>query len=684
MKSTRYIPKTLVSAIAITLAGAWTAATACGPFYDLIPTPRYFTSDEAEEYEPDLQRQENLLLWQSETSPSIPLADIEEVVYGDNVWKFVTHIPDDPSLSSIEPNNNKFLTWIDNTHRYDIIDLLSTAKELEEYRREVNSPWYYPASEKEIYRPEDLANIIENCENNRNSRMKERYALQGVRAFFASGQYDKCISYYEENFAEVPDSNLLKRMSKRYAAGCWSRLGDTAKANEYFAEIGDLSSIRGEEPVAYVARRNPDAPQLMRHILSNAGDTTLLIGLRPIANDIIRGRKAQNTGDWEFLLAYTSGHFSGNTAEARRHIERAMRGRFSSGSLRDHARAYRMAIDGDRGDRSRLIDDLRWIEEKIDPANPEAYEWSRLLQNIAYVHWLPTLLKTRDYATAVLLTGYAEHMKDSKCRTDGPNYGGLTFQIMNSFPSARLAAVKNSINDGSRLHKFLCRYAWTGDDYLNELIGTIALREENYERAAGYLSKVSPDYIKSLNTYCYLSRDPFFNYPDRDVYNGYWEWTTSTDPMRLILPESNNPKLNFAYKMARLGRLARTANDPDTRSLAALEYAVGVRNSFGECWALTQYWQGWPSTRLEPSLDYGEETFRPLGFLYSFGKDSYKRMQERYKRDVETALASLTSDEARARAHLLLNNPKTIILKYPLTTAAGFIRRSCDHWRDWL
>ncbi len=684
MKSTRYIPKTLVSAIAITLAGAWTAATACGPFYDLIPTPRYFTSDEAEEYEPDLQRQENLLLWQSETSPSIPLADIEEVVYGDDVWKFVTHIPDDPSLSSIEPNNNKFLTWIDNTHRYDIIDLLSTAKELEEYRREVNSPWYYPASEKETYRPEDLANIIENCENNRNSRMKERYALQGVRAFFASGQYDKCISYYEENFAEVPDSNLLKRMSKRYAAGCWSRLGEQNRANEYFAEIGDLSSIRGEEPVAYVARRNPDAPRLMRHILSNAGDTTLLIGLRPIANEIIRGRKAQNTGDWEFLLAYTSGHFLGDISGARRHIERAMRGRFSSESLRDHARAYRMAIDGDRGDRSRLIDDLRWIEEKIDPANPEAYEWSRLLQNIAYVHWLPTLLKTRDYATAVLLTGYAEHMKDSKCRTDGPNYGGLTFQIMNSFPSARLAAVKNSINDGSRLHKFLCRYAWTGDDYLNELIGTIALREENYERAAGYLSKVSPDYIKSLNTYCYLSRDPFFNYPDRDVYNGYWEWTTSTDPMRLILPESNNPKLNFAYKMARLGRLARTANDPDTRGLAALEYAVGVRNSFGECRALTQYWQGWPSTRLEPSLDYGEETFRPLGFLYSFGKDSYKRMQERYKRDVDTALASLTSDEARARAHLLLNNPKTIILKYPLTTAAGFIRRSCDHWRDWL
>ena len=684
MKSTHYTPKALVSLLALTIAGIWTTATACGPFYDLIPTPLYFTSDDTEESEFDLEK-ENLLLWQAETSPSIPLADIRAVVYEDDVWKFIGYNPEFPECCDITAHGNQFLAWINNMRRFDIIDLLSTAKDLEEYRREVNSPWYYPASEKEIYRPEDLAVIIENCENNKNSRLKERYALQGVRAYFASGQYDKCIRYYEENFAEVSDSNLLKRMAKRYAAGCWARLGEQDRANEYFAEIGDLSSIRDADPVAYVTHRNPDAPQLMRHILSNVGDTTLLLGLRPLATEIIQKKKAKNLGDWEFLLAYTSGHFRGDISDARRHIERAMRCKFSSESLRDHARAYRMAIDGDRGDRSRLIDDLRWIEEIIDPANPAAYEWSRLLQNIAYVHWLPTLLKRKDYATAVLLTGYAEHMKDSKCRTDGPNYGGLTFQIMNSFPSERLAAVKNSINNGSRLNRFLARYAWTGDDYLNELIGTIALREENYGRAASYLSKVSPDYIKSLNTYGYLSRDPFFNYPDRDVFNGYWEWATaSSDQVRLNLPEANNPKLNFAYKMARLGRLTRTANDSDTRGLAALEYAIGVRNSFGESWALTQYWQGWPSTRFDPSLDYGEETFRPLGFLYSFGKDSYKRMQERYRRDVDTALASLTSDEARARAHLLLNNPKTIILKYPLTTAAGFIRRSCDHWRDWL
>lgn len=684
MKSPHYTPKALVSLLALTVAGIRTPATACGPFYDLIPTPLYFTSDDAEESDLDL-REENLLLWQAETSPSIPLADIREVVYEDDVWKFIGYNPAFPEYCDITARDNQFLTWIDNTRRYDIIDLLSTAKELEEYRQEANSPWYYPASENEIYRPEDLADIIENCENNKNSRLKERYALQGVRAYFASGQYDKCIRYYEENFAEVPDGNLLKRMAKGYAAGCWSRLGEQDRANEYFAEVGDLSSIRDADPVAYLARRNPDAPRLKRHILSNAGDTALLLGLRPIANDIIRGKKAANPGDWEFLLAYTSGHFRGDIADARRHIERAMRREFSSQSLRDHARAYRMAIDGDRGDRSRLIDDLRWIEEKIDPANPAAYEWSRLLQNIAYVHWLPTLLKKKDYATAVLICGYAEHLMGAKCRRDGPNYGGLTFQIMNSFPSERLATVKSRIEHGTPLYRFLSRYAWTGDDYLNELIGTVALREENYERAARYLAKVSPDYIKSLNTYSYLNRDPFFNYPDRDVFNGNWEWATApSDQMRLTLPESNNPKLDFAYKMARLGRLARTANDPDTRGLAALEYAIWRRNSFSDCWALTQYWIGWPGTRFEPSLDYGEETFPPLRFLYDFDEESHKETQKRYKRDVDAALASLTSDEARARAHLLLNNPKTIILKYPLTTAAGFIRRSCDHWRDWL
>ena len=55
--------------------------SACGPFYDFIPTPDFFYSAQNEISIADHQRQENLRLWQQLTSPYIPLSDIEDLVY---------------------------------------------------------------------------------------------------------------------------------------------------------------------------------------------------------------------------------------------------------------------------------------------------------------------------------------------------------------------------------------------------------------------------------------------------------------------------------------------------------------------------------------------------------------------------------------------------------------------------
>ena len=59
-------------------------------------------------------------------------------------------------------------------------------------------------------------------------------------------------------------------------------------------------------------------------------------------------------------------------------------------------------------------------------------------------------------------------------------------------------------------------------------------------------------------------------------------------------------------------------------------------------------------------------------------------VEERYTREVATALAMLKTDEARAKAEYILGNIKTIVVKYGNTTTGQFVKSSCDNWKNWI
>ena len=103
-------------------------AEACGPFFPVIPTPKFFTSRTDGNSVCSFERSENLRLWQQLTSPEIPIADIAKVLYDDEVY--------DPESDS----DNLFRTYIRNTNDCEIEQFLYTAKELERKRKEVASP----------------------------------------------------------------------------------------------------------------------------------------------------------------------------------------------------------------------------------------------------------------------------------------------------------------------------------------------------------------------------------------------------------------------------------------------------------------------------------------------------------------------------------------------------------------
>ena len=141
--------------------------------------------------------------------------------------------------------------------------------------------------------------------------------------------------------------------------------------------------------------------------------------------------------------------------------------------------------------------------------------------------------------------------------------------------------------------------------------------------------------------------------------------------------------------MQQLQHTAAYGRDGNERGLAALEYAIALRNSFGYCWALTRYWDG---SCIE-TLDYEDlylswfvdhENYFTLDFIYRYDTDDSHAVEHRYDRQVAEALGMMTDDEVRAAAHLMLYRPDYVIKHYGYTRAAMQVRRSCDNWRDWL
>ena len=690
MKSTNYILPIISCLAAMLIASP--AAEACGPYFPCIPTPYFFISPAIGSSIDELERSENLLLWQQLTSPEIPTDDIAEVLYTD-----------------YSSSGNLFRTYLRNTKDYEVEQFLSTAKELERQRREVESPWYYP--EHRYQANGEFDDIIRTCKAYGGTRLKDRYALQLVRALFAARKYAECVESYDEYFRDFPDSNLLKRMAMKYVAGCWVRLGNIRYANLFFVGAGDFNSISGwpkVEAMYMMADKDPDNSEMMAYLQQCATDSARFCEAKQVAEFVLRGKKVRNRGDWEFYLAYEAGEFHSDYATAARHMARALLSQFSSPEFRENARTYRMKIDGALGRRGNLLADLRWIESKMDVLSPAAEGWNRVLQNIIYTSWVPTLWRQKDYATAILLCSYADNFLASKqLHTGYPpssffdsmrylcsdtlfvsvplkeirkstkmlnplDYCNASFRLMNSLESSQLIAAKRAIATDTPLYRHLKKYARVDAPYIDELIGTLALREGLYSRAADYFARVPDKYLATVNVYKNgnLRCNPFCAFP------GYWhDFDTIGSPMRA--------KYTFARKMVGYQNRMRHGKTPDERGLARLKYAIGRYNSLVVCWGLTQYWRGCVTTLFMPSFDeYGAYIMR--GFPELYDRNDYYAAEQIFDKEVRAARAMLTGDAARAEAEYMLANLKTVKRRYPGTPTAQMVKTSCDRWRLWF
>lgn len=708
-RSLRGIQRVLAAAI-VAVGLCVPVCRACGPWYDDIPAPVYFNSLEKANSVADDNKAENIALWQRLTSASIPASDIEQAVYRD---------PYPEILYGNDYSPNRFYSWLASTNDREALDFLSDAKNVEQIRDSLASPWFYPDDRYGSVGSYQIEDLLKRCMEYKGTRFRDRYALQAVRLLFSLRRYDRCAEYFETAFAGYDDSNLFKRMARRYAAGSWQRLGQVERANEYFALSGDFLSLKTPDRVAYMAKRNPDCPQLMDYLqrCASMSDTAAMLGARNTALQLLSGTQLKHRGDWEFLVAYTDLVYRRDTTSARNHIAKALKGDFYTDDFGDHARAFALMIDAARGTSPRL-EDLHWLEKKTSPEYTDSRHWTAIMQNIICGHWVPALWRKKNYSTAILLASLAEYRKPLSGFVSQYNpgtgtsmyaafrdvrydrawrniydYGSLPFKLMGSLSSRQLAETSVKMKASNPVYSFLRRYARLDADYVNELTGTLALREQDYTRAFAYFSKVSPGYQKLMNVYRdgYLAYDPFIYYgtrhrketrsdSDGEEYTVEYEYSEGFAKARMMT--SDNAKLNFARQMMLLQKEMKSGRTADERGLARMRYAIGLRNSFEQCWALTRYSEGYVWTEYTSYIDTGNNLENRIPFLYEY--DDSDEVELKMQREIEASMASLASDDAKARAELMLGNVKTIVKRYGDTPTAQYVKSNCDRWRNWL
>ena len=664
------------------LAVACLESSGCGPYNSLTKNPLkyHFYQEENIGNLSHSYNDENVKLWKILSDLELPDEEIEDAVYNSSLRDL---------KSSFEGGStqNRFLLWIIRNKEKDIEEFLLTAKELEELRSERASAWYHPSSKSKEKEDERFHTILSKCKEHLSGRFADRYLLQAIRALMSLGEYQEAIGIYKKNFQSYPENNLFKRMSKRYVAGCLQRIGNIEESNRMFAEVGDFNSMVGdkENDYCYMAYVSPESPELKIRLnrVIGYGDSVVNNRYYAVAEAALKSPHVVNRGDWLFLKAYVEVIYNHNSRRAVHLVKQALKSKFSTEEMRNDAKFFKICIDAENGNLSNLQENVGWILNTY--GNRDGL----------WFYIIPALLKKGRTTEALLL---------ANCRSGNDEaFADTGFQTMLSCKAKDIVAYKKYLDaNNSEFFKSFRNWVISDKNYLNEIIGTLFLREGDYENAVKYLAVVSLTYQKLLSIYTeeFLIYDPWqYSYTDEDKW--YYCWWRDEEEIKnddeegevyrpifekaknKRLATQDNAKLKFAREMARLSKVIKTGKTKDERMLAKLKYTIGRYNSFNSCWALTQYWLGNTYHHNYQHFYYGWDDVYELEYIIDLPRE-LAQVSSTFKEDVEIVFKELQSNEAKAEAHLMLRNFKTIAKHYPQSAAGKYVSAHCDGWKDWL
>ncbi len=235
--------------------------------------------------------------------------------------------------------------------------------------------------------------------------------------------------------------------------------------------------------------------------------------------------------------------------------------------------------------------------------------------------------------------------------THNLDYSNTFFELIDSLGINQAIAYRHRIEQpGDAFDRFLNARGYVDMEYIDDIIGTKYLRAMRYKEAVAYLGKISRSFEGHLNTQ--LEYDPF-SYERRR------------------LEDRTDFKYRFAREMCMLEQEMKNAADPNRKAEAMFRYAIGLRNSFGRCWSLTQYYFGtifYGQVQEKRDWSKSPQTLRAL---------------ERSAELLPKACSLFTDPELAAQSLHKLHQYRTITEKYPETETGHHVRGHCDNLVDY-
>lgn len=678
-------------------------------------TPDYKTADylmvrlhdHEEERLADLR--ENCRLWRILTHNAADTAAIAEVLRKISAQELQTVLHDASSDSPLR--HNSFVGWLSQKENGDARRLLLLAKQCEEVRADQNSPWYYPCEGDDV--STRLCAIRDASLTCIEGPLLDRFTLQAVRAMFSLGEYGECVNLWQERQAALP-AGWVRDQVEGYVAGALLRTGNAREALEIFARHEDVESMifcarkmglstRDDEMNRLIYRLNPDSRHLLRHaeqvLRAAAADPSQMEQrryreLRAFADRVLDEGRCRNLAPWYYVKACCL-DMEGRSREASEVLARGERCKASE-FLRESMRVFRFCLNArlmpvDAAYDAMMLREMKWLDGKIrDNITPEVretvigyytmmyhhsfYYWNDMLRKVLAGIAAPRYLAAGKPERAFQVTNMADYRlvhlvgyctTDDKgqpialeqLRTTAPynalDYNTDWFHMADTVDVRSLVAyAQRMAHPQSEFDRFVGKHGYVSEAFVNEIIGTKYLRIERYDKAAEYFRKVPSSYFYRLNT----CRRGCMQYDPFDAEHR--------------VKEVADYKYRFAVEMDFLQREMRTAADANRRAMMQLRYVIGLRNSRGKCWALTQY------------VKYNDEDLYRINRWYI---PPHPRQFEDYCRRLERqAFVMITDRETEAQAHLMMHRYSRLRAEAFASTAAGrYVRTHCDTRHDY-
>ena len=715
MKSLRYL---CISLILLTITNE---AVACwGPWYTPKGYYMYRVYNNLPDPTIDIEKQnpnegKNCEEWQKLTSETIPLEDIYQVVYKMDLESFEA-LYDNRGDS----HENKFIEWITQKDTA-ILDFLLLAKTNEYIRLKRNSRWYYPSMK--IGARMTLEEIADSAISIKDSRLRDRYLLQGVRALFSLSKYERCIELWENEISHWSDENLMRQLIQPYIAGAEFHIKRSEKAIEYFAQLGDIQSMlfclgrSGEklsiiDALEFVCEYAPNSrfieETLQKYIreIEPLGEfywedelekTPELDKLYNLCLKMARCGKSNNPAMWYYTAAFLEDLY-GNTASASRLLSLAEKSR-SSDYIKESIKIFRIYLDAkllpyDSHYENRLFSQLKWLDSKIqsnidDKVHNETargymlfncesyYYWNDMMRRILLAEVCPRMIKSGKTTRALQLANMADNrLLNIVNRHEICDW--MDDKVVHSYTMSSYRYSTN-FNPHDYSNSFFEMIDSLGVNEAIRYVKRVDKPQNEFDRFLNDRGYIGSDYLNDiLGTQClrnmryqealeYLGKVSDAYKTHHNVYMEYDPFSFSPNRIKM----KSDFRYDFAREMYSLEQGINLTTEPNRKALLMVKYAIGIRNSFDWCWGLTQYYRGtsyWGQVCEKRDWENDENTLLAL---------------EKAEKTLNLACEIVTDDETAANIHYELCHYLTVARMYPNTQKGALVKGKCDNLCDY-